>query len=292
MATGSRRHGLVVVGGRATMAAMDQPVGPEGLDEVPLDGGIANAGGVSRQGDHVLRPSNPHSASVHAFLGAVAAAGFEGSSVPVGIDPDGRERLRYIEGVAPGPPYPTWARTDDALASVAALLAGLHRAAGSFSAEAHSWSPELADPEGGPIVVHNDVCLDNVIFRDGVAVGLIDFDFAAPGRPLYDLAQCARLCVPLDDRETSAMLGWEPADRPARLRLMADVYGLDADGRRQLVDLVPVSMRRGVDFIEDRVRRGDPNFVLMFEFMGGTERFERRARWWDDHHDEFAAAMT
>ena len=56
--------------------------------------------------------------------------------------------------------------------------------------------------------------------RDGIAVGLLDFDFAAPGRVLYDLAQMARMCVPVDDDVSAARLGWQGADRPARLRLV------------------------------------------------------------------------
>ncbi len=64
----------------------------------------------------------------------------------------------------------------------------------------------MADPAGGRIVCHNDVCLENVVFRDGLAVGLLDFDFAAPGRPAYDLAQMARMCVPVDD-DVSATRG-------------------------------------------------------------------------------------
>ena len=71
----------------------------------------------------------------------------------------------------------------------------------------------------GPLVCHNDVELSNVVFRDGIAVALIDFEFAAPGRPAYDLAQLARLCVPIDDEVDRARVGWRPADRPARLRL-------------------------------------------------------------------------
>jgi hypothetical protein len=43
-----------------------------------------------------------------------------------------------------------------------------------------------------------------------------------PGRSVYDLAQLARLCVPIDDDFDQARLGWRPADRPARLRLVAD----------------------------------------------------------------------
>lgn len=39
-----------------------------------------------------------------------------------------------------------------------------------------SWSGELADPNGGTVV-----CLENVVFRRKQAIGLLDFDFAAPG---------------------------------------------------------------------------------------------------------------
>ena len=96
----------------------------------------------------------------------------------------------------------------------AALLAGLHDAARAFDPPGRL-EPELADPAGGPIVCHNDVCLDNVIFRDGVAVGLIDFDFAAPGRPLYDLAQLARHLMPIAaDDMTPSSAGSRPTGRP------------------------------------------------------------------------------
>ena len=96
----------------------------------------------------------------------------------------------------------------------------LHEAALGFDTAAASWSTEMADPdlgsaadptaEGGLVVCHNDVCLENVVFRDGVAVGLLDFDFAAPGRPGYDLAQMARMCAPVDDPLDAARFGWRP----------------------------------------------------------------------------------
>jgi aminoglycoside phosphotransferase (APT) family kinase protein len=41
-------------------------------------------------------------------------------------------------------------------------------------------------------VSHDDLCLENVVFQDGQAVGLIDFDSAAPGQPLHDIEQFAR----------------------------------------------------------------------------------------------------
>jgi len=259
--------------------------------EQQLDGGIANAGRVVRVGPHVLRPSSPHSGSIHAFLRAVRRAGFEGASLPVGIDEDGRERLVFIDGEVPVPPYPDWSQSDTALASIARLLRGLHDAARGFDPQGLTWDDGLADPAGGTLVCHNDVELSNVVFRDGVAVAVLDFEFAAPGRPVYDLAQLARLCVPIDDDFDQARLGWRHADRPVRLRLVADAYGLDRDGRAELlaamddaIDRIEAAARRGID-------AGDPNSVAMLKMTGGMEKYDRRRHWWADHHDEFAAAL-
>lgn len=261
------------------------------MEEHQLTGGVANAGSVVRVGDHVLRPSNPHSRSIHRFLSALRDAGFNGASGPVGIDADGRERLRFIEGDVPMPPFPNWAQSDAALESVAVLMAGLHEASRAFDPTGLSWSTEMADPAGGPIVCHNDVCLENVVFRDGVAVGLLDFDFAAPGQPVHDLAMFALMCVPVDDDINAARRGWRPADRPGRLRLVADTYGLDAGARAQLLQVLADSIARGGEFVRRRVEAGDPNFIAMWNEMGGMERFERRRRWWTDHQGRFLDAL-
>jgi Phosphotransferase enzyme family len=261
------------------------------MEEQQLAGGVANAGSVVRVGDHVLRPSNPHSGTVHAFLRALRDAGFDGASEPVGIDADAREQLVFIEGQVPTPPYPDWAQSDDALASIAALMARLHKAARSFDPAPYAWSTEMADPAGGQVVCHNDVCLENVVFQDGTAVGLLDFDFAAPGRPVFDVASFARMCVPVDDDVNATRLGWHDADRPARLRLVADSYDLDASERRALVDVLDGQIAAGGEFVRRRVEAGDPGFVAMWNEMGGAERFDRRWRWWADNRQKFVDAV-
>ena len=259
--------------------------------EEVLAGGVANAGAVVRVGDEVLRPSNPYSASIHRFLSSLRRVGFDGAPVPVGIDPDGRERLGYIGGDVAIPPYPSWVQTDGALASVAALMRAFHDASHRVGAVSGSWSDELADPSGGGIVCHNDVCLENVVFRGGVAVALLDFDFAAPGHPLFDVAAFARMCIPIDDDVNAARLGWEPADRASRLRVVADAYGLDRDARHELFERIAESIARGGAFVRRRVELGDPNFVAMWNEMGGAERFDRRQRWWEDEHARFRACL-
>lgn len=256
-----------------------------------LHGGVANAGAVVRRGHHVLRPSNEHSESIHQVLAALRATGFDGASNPVGIEPDGRERLEFVDGDVPLPPYPDWARTDEALASVAVLLRRLHDASTRIDLGTGTWSREMADPLGGPVWCHNDICLENVVFRSGRAVALLDFDFAAPGRRVWDLASFARMCVPIDDTVNAERLGWSPADLPARLRLVVDAYGLEERERSHVLDALDRSIDAAGEFVRRRVEAGEPGFVNMWEEMGGSERFERRKRWWTHERASFATAL-
>jgi hypothetical protein len=275
--------------GAATFGARQGQTG--WVEEEPLTGGTANAGAVTRIGRYVLRPSTRHSPSIHRFLSSLRRAGFDGASEPVGIDADGRERLVFLDGDVALVPYPAWAQSDAGLASIARLMRRLHETSHSFDPAGLMWSREMADPAGGPIVCHNDVCLENVVFREGVAVGLLDFDFAAPGRPIYDLAQMARLCVPVDDDINAARLGWESPDRPRRLRLVVDAYGLDRAERGELLEILADSIARGADFLRRRIGAGDPNFIRMWNEMGGMNRFDRRRRWWVEHRAHFVNAL-
>ena len=262
------------------------------MDEEVLHGGVANAGAVVRVGDHVLRPSNPHSVAIHGALRALRDVGFRGASKPVGIDPDGRERLEFVAGDVAITPFPEWVQVDDALSSVALLIKGFHDASTQIDLTGGTWSDEMADPRGGPVLCHNDVCLENVVFRDGRAVALLDFDFAAPGRRVFDLASFARMCVPIDDDINATKNGWASNDQPARLRLVADVYDLGPDDRSELLSILDRSIERGGEFVRRRVEAGDPGFVKMWEEMGGAERFDRRRRWWAAEKVHFEQSMS
>jgi len=54
-------------------------------------------------------------------------------------------------------------------------------------------------------------------------------------------------------------------------------------------------MNDAIDRLEAAVRRsvaaGDPNSIAMWNRTGGSERYDRRRRWWTAHHDQFAAAL-
>ena len=70
-----------------------------------LRGGVANAGEVVRVGDDVLRPAPSNSATIHRLLRHLRRSGVAIAPEPRSLD-DGRERLRFIPGDVPIPPYP------------------------------------------------------------------------------------------------------------------------------------------------------------------------------------------
>ena len=81
-------------------------------------------------------------------------------------------------------------------------------------------------------------------------------------------------------------------DRTGRLRLVADTYGLDAEGRSELVRHLDRPMRGGGAFVQRRVDAGDPNFIRMLKKMGGMERYNRRLRWWEENRESFVRALA
>ena len=257
-----------------------------------LAGGIANAGAVVRDGAHVLRPTNPHTPTIHALLAHVRAAGFDGAPKVVGLEPDGRERLVHIPGDVPIPPFPKWSQTDVVLGSTAALLRRFHDATVGFVPPPDAtWSTEMADPSGGDVICHNDVCPENVVYRDGQAVALLDFDFAAPGSRAYDVACFARMCVPIETDADARRTGRGGLDPFKRLRVVADAYGLGSLERVELVDVLDDQMERGGEFVQRRVDAGEAAFIEMWNTMGGRARFDRRRAWFASRRGDFAAAL-
>ena len=262
--------------------------------EQVLHGGVANAGAVVRIGDEVRRPSNPNTGTIHALLRHVRAKGVDVVPQPLGVDDRTRERLRYLEGEVAMPPFPAWSLTGAWLSTTAQLIRRLHDATVDFAPPPGAgWSDEMADPSGvHEVICHNDVCPENVVARQGRAVALLDFDFAAPGRRVFDLAAFATMCVPLDTEDDAARLGRAGLDVPARLRLLADAYGLDAAQRAELLVVIGERVRDGGQFVLRRVQAGEPAFVQMWQDMGGMARYDRRRAWFAEQRPALAAALA
>jgi hypothetical protein len=227
--------------------------------EVPLPGGIANHGKVFRIGNTVHRPQRDTSPATHALLRHLERVGFDGAPRFLEVDSQGREVLTYIPGTPPIPPYPDWALTDEALVSVAELLRAYHEAVARFDHTPYNWPSSPPQPMAGQLVSHNDPNLDNIVFRDGRAVALIDFDLASPGSRLWDVACAARLWVPLrpDGYITDARRG----RAFQRLRLFVDSYGLDRVERSHILSAVQQNQQWFFELVNWHIAAGHRAFV-------------------------------
>ncbi|MFJ8441667.1 phosphotransferase [Kitasatospora griseola] len=250
------------------------------MDDELLTGGLANAGAVLRRGTVVERPAGPNARARHGFLRALRAGGFPGAPLPVGEPAGGREQLEFLTGNVAVLPYPAWALGEEALVSVGRLLRRWHDASARtpFDQDA-DWSRELADPEGGSLLCHNDVCVENVVFRSGTAAALIDFDLAAPGRPVWDVAMTARYWLPVLDPTTAAETARAHLRVPHRLCLFADAYGLSPADRTALPAVLVQATAVCRAFVARRLAAGEPAFVAYFDASGGWARWDRLESW-------------
>lgn len=256
--------------------------------EVLLVGGTANRGQVVRVGDTVRRPQRPTSPATHALLRHLADVGFAGAPRFLGVDHLGREVLSYVPGTAITPPYPEWALTDEALVSVAHLLRAYHQAVSTFAPAPHAWPSPPPAPFAGELISHNDINLDNVVFREHRAVALIDFDLASLGGRVWDVACAARLWAPL--RPETDIDDTRRGRAVARFRLFADSYGLARADRERLVAAVRENQRWCYDIVGTAAANGHAGFS---EYCAGgaMERAARTQQWYLDDGDVLRQAL-
>lgn len=233
-------------------------------------------------GSTVRRPAQPQSAAVADYLDHLARVGFLGAPRFLGRDRAGRDVLDHLPGDVPGDPPEAWATSIDLLASVGGLLRRLHDASAGYAAERRFAAPAgsswfsrplptgtlpgaLPPPTAPELVSHNDVTPQNVVTRNGLVVGIIDFDMAGPTTRLIDAVNTAMHWVPLRD-PADLWPAWSGVDQASRLRVFADSYGLTLRERTAVVDL--------------GITRADHTWLLMkgaAEHLGGGW-----ARMWDE----------
>jgi hypothetical protein len=206
--------------------------------------------GVVRVGGTVRRPHQPQSLAVAGYLDHLERVGFDASPRYLGRDGEGRDVLTYLEGDAAGDPPEIWAADDGLLGSVARLVRRLHEASRGYAADRGFTAPpgsvwhrdlvrvEVPIKEPEPeLISHADVTPQNVVVRDGVAAGLVDFDMAGPITRLAEVYNTAMHWVPLRAPEDLWPSWRGVVDQDARLRLFADAYGLSPEERDALPDL-------------------------------------------------------
>ncbi|MFF0269208.1 phosphotransferase [Kribbella sp. NPDC004536] len=256
--------------------------------EVELVGGTANRGLVVRVGDTVRRPLRASGTATHALLQHLESVGFKGAPAFLGVDSRGREVLSYLPGETVTPPYPSWSMTDEALDSVAVLLREYHQAVADFRPVGLEWAEPVPSSYVTGLISHNDPNLDNVVFRDGVAVALIDFDLAGPGSALWDVATAVRLWAPL--RPEADVHDVRRGRSLGRLRRFADTYGLTEADRARLVDAAADNHVWCMDYVRRGAETGHPWFHQRWT-TGEAELTDRTNTWFRTHHEALHQAL-
>jgi Ser/Thr protein kinase RdoA (MazF antagonist) len=194
---------------------------------------------VTRKGGVVFRNTGPWAPSVHALLRHLENVGFAAAPKVIGsgFDAQGRETLTYIEGSFVHP----HAWSDEGVAAIGRMLRALHEATASFHPPENAiWRQWFGRELGGSprtVFGHCDVGPWNVVARDGMPIGLIDWEVAGPADFLVQFAQACWLNVQLHDDDIAEQQGLPSAEARARqVRVMADSYGLRAQERAALVD--------------------------------------------------------
>jgi hypothetical protein len=271
----------------ATAGPDAQPFQANGLQvDGPLSGGTANRGLVVRVGDTVLRPTAPCWRGTHALLAHLSAVGFDGAPRVLGAGPS-TEVLTYMHGQAAVPPLAEDTLTDASLVSVADLLRRYHLAAASFDPTGYSWPRPIPRRFRTGLVSHNDVHPANLVFRDGRAVALIDFDWAGPGSASWDFAAAARNWAPLqDDRDIADSRQGRALER---FRIFLDATGLPRAGRRQVAEAIVANHDWTYAIVTEAAAAGHQGFADHWRTVAGQAA---RARLWSQRHrrDLLAAA--
>ncbi len=232
------------------------------MTETPLPGGLVNP--VVRIGDTVRRPAPDRAEFVHRLLGLLADRGFEGAPRLLGVDGQGREILTYLPGhVAWQADQPAAVTADGSLARLAELVRQLHDLTAG-TALAH----------GGEVVCHNDLAPRNTVYRPVAGalrpVALLDWDLAAPGRRIDDVAHVCWQFLGLGPSVTDL------TEVTRRIAVICDAYGLRH--RDRLIETILWWQDRCWRGIEAGARVGQPGARHLRE-AGAVEEVRAAYHW-------------
>jgi len=247
------------------------------MSEEVLTGGNVS-GQVVRIGDTVRRQAGDWTPAVHALLDHLHAVGFRGAPRALGLDEQGREVLEYLPGAMA---WPGWLdKLDDPAPLTAAgrLIREYHDAVAGFRPPPDARWQRIWPDHGDEIIAHHDLAPWNLVLGERPA--FIDWDGAAPGTRLWDLAYAAHGFVPLATWVDPSV------QRARRLRSFVDAYGLDEADRREFADMLAVPVRAMYDLLAHGHETGTQPWARLWDeghgdtWRGDAEYLEARRETW------------
>ncbi|TRZ39694.1 aminoglycoside phosphotransferase [Niallia circulans] len=257
-------------------------------EEVLTGGNISE---VNRFGNTVRRDLKPGSDKIHKLLVHLENKGFGYAPRFLGIDEKNREILTYIEGEAGNYPLKKYMWSDDVLKDIANMLRLYHDAVSDFSL-LNEWKPMDNTPDKTEVICHNDFAVYNIIFYDEKPVGIIDFDVAAPGPRLWDIAYTLYTCVPLSrlwhtekGEEVHYNASKDSGRIKQRVKFFFECYGMQTL-EKDFLDMVILRVEGLCKYMIKRAGEGDVAFQKMLD-EGHLEHYQKDIRFINKHGKEW-----
>ena len=242
-------------------------------EEIALGGNLQDA---VRIGDTVHRRAGPWTPSVHALLRFLEGAGFPAPRV-IGMDAQGREVLRFIEGqdwhsaASQAEPHAIFAEKH--LVAAAKLLRRYHDVVAAFRPLPNAkW--RVVAPTPYEVICHNDWSPWNTLIRDGGLALVLDWDLAGPGTRTWDVATAIYNWVPF----FAHPIATDPKAQARRMRLFLDNYGLK--DRSDLLLTLRTRLRFMGELVAREAAAGDPGMQRLVA-MDAPKTIEDSMAWLD-----------
>ncbi|WP_086998030.1 aminoglycoside phosphotransferase family protein [Rhizobium sullae] len=234
----------------------------------------------------VWRATRPWTTNVHALLEHVKQGGFDAAPRSAGYD-ENFERVTFIEGES-GDLDNLQMRSVTVLTSAARLLRIYHDCSASFQPLAEGiWQLKPQPPF--EVICHGDFAPYNVVIHAGKAIGIIDFEAAHPGPRTWDIAYAVYRWAPLS-RHIAAERIVTIEEQISRARDFLDTYGLPADQRAALPDLVIARLKGLVAFMEAEAAQGSEKYRRDIE-QGHHRLYRDDVGYIRVHRDQIAAGL-
>jgi len=220
--------------------------------EVSLSGGRSTES-VVKVGTAVHRTQHANAKFIHALLRILEKEHYPFSPRFRGIDAKGREILSFIEGSVPNGVV----LGKEQVVTFVRMLRSLH--------DAVAGQPICGDAE---TICHNDFAPWNVLIKDGVPVGVIDFDEAAPGKRVDDLAYFIWTFLDVGNTNITS------SNMIKGIAHLIDAYDLDTEGRVGFVNALLQQQQRILIFRKLKVKQATDPEELAFNqrAVGNIER--------------------